>query len=264
MAYFKKDMKIATSYKVQFLFQFLQIFFSVTIIYFIGKMLPAKTQMSLFKKYNCSYFQFALVGLAVNGYLRAGLVTITNDLRQAMNQGVLEIIFTANTNLATNLFFMSIWQFVFETVKVFAYFVLAIVLFGTEFSNINILSAFAAMTLTVSIFLFLGIISCSLLILLKKGDPVNWIFSSIGAIFAGTMFPIELLPKWMQALSPLMPLTHSISAMRRAMLNSANLCEIKNSLISLCIFLLVLMPTAVLISNICLSKSKKNGALATH
>ena len=35
-AFIKKDMKIAASYRLQFAFQFVQIFFSVTVIYFIG------------------------------------------------------------------------------------------------------------------------------------------------------------------------------------------------------------------------------------
>ena len=39
IGFIKKDMMIAISYKFQFIFQFMQVFFSVASIYFVGKML---------------------------------------------------------------------------------------------------------------------------------------------------------------------------------------------------------------------------------
>jgi len=88
-AFIKKDMKISVSYKLQFVFQFLQIFFGTVVIYFIGKMLAQSDKTSALARYGSDYFSFALIGLAINGYLRAGLIAITNDIRQTMNQGTL-------------------------------------------------------------------------------------------------------------------------------------------------------------------------------
>jgi len=77
--FIRKDMAIAISYKLQFIFQFSQVFFSVAIIYFIGKMLGNSGKSPLLEAYGADYFSFALVGLAVASYLKTGLVTITNE-----------------------------------------------------------------------------------------------------------------------------------------------------------------------------------------
>ena len=98
LVFIKKDMKISVSYKLQFVFQFLQIFFGIAVIFFIDKMLGQSGKVSVLQRYGGDYFSFALVGLAANSYLRAGLVTITNDIRQIMNQGTLEAMCATPTD----------------------------------------------------------------------------------------------------------------------------------------------------------------------
>ena len=64
-AFIKKDMKISVSYKLQFIFQFFQIFFSVALVYFIGRMVTESGVSRHLSRYGSDYFSFALVGLAV-------------------------------------------------------------------------------------------------------------------------------------------------------------------------------------------------------
>ena len=85
--FIKKDVAIAISYKFQFIFQFSQVFFSVTVIYFIGKMLGDSGKSSLLQVYGADYFSFALVGLAISSYLKAGLVTITVSIPGVREKG---------------------------------------------------------------------------------------------------------------------------------------------------------------------------------
>ena len=85
-----KDLTIAAGYRLQFLFQFTRVFFKLAVIYFIGRMLDSSGGSMSLEAYGADYFSFALVGLAINNYLQTGLVTVTNDIRQTMNQGILE------------------------------------------------------------------------------------------------------------------------------------------------------------------------------
>jgi len=81
LAFIRKDFCIAITYKLQFAFQFCQVFFAIAIIYFIGKMFDGSGAAHLFDRYGTDYFSFALIGIAINSYCRAGLVNITNDIR---------------------------------------------------------------------------------------------------------------------------------------------------------------------------------------
>ncbi|MHC4737918.1 MAG: ABC transporter permease [Planctomycetota bacterium] len=263
-AFIKKDMKISVSYKLQFVFQFLQVFFGIAVIFFIGKMLGQSSKASVLRQYGGDYFSFALIGLAINSYLRAGLVTITNDIRQIMNQGTLEAMCATPIGYSWLILCSSLWQFVFETIRVACYFVVAILIFGMKLDNPDWPAALLSMALTAPVFLMLGVISCSILVVVKKGDPVNWVFSSLGAILAGTMFPVSVLPGWMQKLSYCLPLTHSLEAVRRSLLAGAGTGQISANLWALVIFIIIITPVTIVVNNICMKNAKKKGAFSTH
>ncbi|MHC4744804.1 MAG: ABC transporter permease [Planctomycetota bacterium] len=263
-SFISKDMRIAISYKLQFVFQFSQVFFSVAVIYFIGKMLGASNGSPLLKKYGADYFSFALVGLAVTSYLRAGLVTITNDIRQTMNQGTLEAMCASPVGYQWLLVYASLWPFVFETIRVMCYFLVGMIVFGLRLTNANWLGASVIMAVTMPIFLMLGTTSCSILILAKRGDPINWIFSSASALLAGTMFPISVLPDWLRAVALCLPLTHSLEAMRKCLLTGASIRQVYGHLLALLLFLLILVPVSASVNKVCMRSAKKQGAFSTH
>ena len=54
---------------------------------------------------------------------------------------------------------------------------------------------------TVPVFLLLGMMSCSILMVIKRGDPVYWVFSGAASLLAGTMFPVAVLPPWLRTVS---------------------------------------------------------------
>jgi ABC-2 type transport system permease protein len=259
-----KDMAIALSYKFQFFFQFLRVLFAVAVIYFIGKMLSDSGSSPLLQKYHADYFSFALVGLAIGSYLKAGLVTVTNDLRQTMNQGVLEAMCATPSDYNWLLFCMTLWPFLFETIRITCYFLVGMVIFGMRFHQANWSGAAATIVLTVPIFLMLGMTSCSILVLIKRGDPINWIFSSVSSLLAGTMFPIDVLPNWLRAIALCLPLTHSLEAARKCLLAGAALRQVGHHLGALVLFILVLLPVTVLVNGICMKQARRRGAFSTH
>jgi ABC-2 type transport system permease protein len=263
-AFIKKDAGIAVSYRLQFIFQFSQVFFSVAIIYFIGKMIENTGGSSLLKVYGSDYFSFALVGLAVTGFLRAGLVTITNDIRQIMNQGTLEAMCATPIGYTWLLLCSSLWPFLFESIRVVFYFLVGIVIFGLRFENANWTATAMTMALTIPIFLMLGITSSSILILVKKGDPINWIFSGAASLLAGTMFPIAIMPAWLRAIAMSMPLTHSLEAMRRTVLTGASVRQVEGSLAALFLFAGILLTITLVINRLCMKRAKASGAFTTH
>lgn len=264
LAFLRKDFCIAVTYKLQFAFQFCQVFFSIAIIYFIGKMFDDSGASQLFDRYNANYFSFALVGVAMNSYCRAGLVNITNDIRQTMTQGTFEALCSAPVHYSWLLFCSSIWPFVFETLRVVIFFLTARLIFGLVLPNANWLAALIVLILTIPIFLLFGMVSAGILIVVKRGDPVNWIFSSLSALLAGTMFPVTVLPEWLQKVAFFLPLTHALEALRQSLLVGASLKDITSHLGALGLFVIFLTPTTLLLNRLCLKHAKHQGAFSTH
>jgi len=158
----------------------------------------------------------------------------------------------------------SLWQFVFETIRVTCYFAIAIFIFGMRLDNANWPAALLTLVLTAPVFLMLGVISCSILVVVKRGDPINWVFSSLGAILAGTMFPVSVLPAWLQKISFCLPLTHSLEAARCTLLAGAGFTQVATNIRALVIFILLLVPLTIFINSLCMRTAKRKGAFSTY
>lgn len=264
LAFVRKDMVIAMSYRLQFMSQLSQIFFGVAVIYFLDRMISGTGGSALLREYKTDYFGFAVVGLAVTSYLKAGLVTVTNDIRQLMNQGTLEAMCATPNGYTSLLVYSTLWAFVFETLRVVCYFLVGMLAFRLRFPDANWLGAGLTLALTIPIFLLLGIMSCSVLVLIKRGDPVNWIFSSASSLLAGTMFPIAVLPDWLRAVAMCLPLTHALEAMRQFLLAGAGIRAVGDHLLAMVLFIAVLTPVTTTINTLCMRAAKKQGAFSTH
>ena len=263
-AFISRDLAIALSYKLQFVFQFGTVFFQITVIHFIGKMVNGSGVSPALLEYQSSYFAFALIGLAVNSYLQAGALKATSNIGQMMNQGVFEAMTATPTPYGRLLLYPSLWPFVFQTARVSLFFLFGAVFFSLRLPNANWFGAFVVVGVTIPVFLMLGVISASIIVLIKRGDPVNWFFSRISAILAGTMFPISVLPPWLRGVAHCLPLTHSLEAARKCLLTGSTLFEIRWHLLALVLFGGCLAPVAYFSVRVFMLSAKRRGAFATH
>lgn len=99
--------------------------------------------------------------------------------------------------------------------------VLEFVLFlGVRF-NPNTASTVAAVALSVPWVYGLGMAFAALVLVFKEAQAMVFFVRGIFLVFAGMSFPIAVLPGWMRAVAEWLPLTHSIQALRLALLENA-------------------------------------------
>ncbi|MFH1093016.1 MAG: ABC transporter permease [Candidatus Omnitrophota bacterium] len=97
-------------------------------------------------------------------------------------------------------------------------FVLAIAVFGLSFASYGLL----VIPFLSVLFMFgiaLGIAASALV--LRLGPAAEWFIWPIPAIispFVGVLYPIAILPKWMQAISPLLPPSYVFESLRNIVL----------------------------------------------
>ncbi len=79
MAFLRRDFFIEVSYRFNFLLSFAGIFFSASIFYFMGKIVnPSVVQDSA-----NDYFSFVLIGMAFAMFLRTGLGSFAESMRES-------------------------------------------------------------------------------------------------------------------------------------------------------------------------------------
>ena len=263
LAFLKRDFTVAFSYRIGFLLEMLGIFFSAASFYFLSRLFGNALVPQL-DQYGGDYFSFVLIGLAFNGYLGLSLSSFASSIRDGQMTGTLEIMLLSPTRLSMILFSSSLWDYLLTTMNVAVYLVVGVLVFGFNISQANFLTAFVVLILSVTSFSGIGILSAAVVLIVKRGDPIAWIFGGVSTLLAGVYYPITVLPSWLTPLSHLLPMTYSLDAMRLAMLRGDSVFDVRNDILILLGFTLVLTPLAFLAFRKALKRAKVEGSLIQY
>jgi ABC-2 type transport system permease protein len=83
-------------------------------------------------------------------------------------------------------------------------------------------------------------------------------------LLGGVLYPVTVLPGWLQPVSYLIPLTYSLRAMRRAILTGDSLSALSPDLLALSLFAAVLLPVSFLAFRYAVKRAKIEGSLTQY
>jgi ABC-2 type transport system permease protein len=259
---FRRDLAVARSYRVAFLIEIFQALFGAAGFYFLSQFVQSPSlQKSL--PPGTTYFSFALVGIAFFDYLSVGLITFDESLQEARQNGTLENLLVTQTSLTVILAGSGLYPFALMSLRTGIYIAWGAILFGFPLRGANWPGAVLVLAASVLAFSGLGILSASYLLVFKRGNPVNWAVLGLSSVVGGMMYPISVLPVWLQYVARLTPVTYSLEGMRAAILGHASLRELLPSIGALLLFAAVLLPVSFAVFSWALRRTKITGTL-TH
>jgi len=259
---FRRDLAIARSYRAAFILEFFYALFGAASFYFLSKFIDSpQLQRSL--PQGTTYFSFVLVGIAFFDYLSVALHTFDESLQNARQNGTLENLLVTQTSLPLILAGSSLYPFVLLSLRTTIYLGWGVALFGFPLRSANWLGAICILAASVLAFSGLGILSASYLLVFKRGNPVNWAVLGVSSVVGGMMYPVSVLPVWLQYLARLVPVTYSLEGMRAALLGHASMRELWPSLAALLTFAAILLPVSFLAFSWAVRRTKITGTL-TH
>lgn len=259
---FLRDLVVARSYRAAFLIEIFQALFGSASFYFLSRFVAgAALEKSL--PAGTDYFSFALVGVAFFDYLGIALVTFDGSLQEARQNGTLENLLVTQTSLSVILAGSSLYPFALMSLRTAIYIGWGAVLFGFPLNGANWLGALVVLGASVLAFSGLGILSASYLLVFKRGNPVNWAILGLSSVVSGMMYPVSVLPRWLQYVARLIPVTYSLEGMRAAILAHASMRELLPSIGALLLFAVVLLPLSFAIFSWAVRRTKITGTL-TH
>ena len=261
-SFFVRDYRTEISYRLSFLLSVTGVFISTFSYYFMsllfGDDIPALAP------YGGDYFSFVIIGIAFGGYFGVGLNGFSRAIRQAQTTGTLEAMLMTPASLSSIIIGSSLWSYAFSTFRVFLYLALGTLVLGLRFENANYLGAVVSLLLSVVAFASLGIIAASVIMVIKRGDPVTGLFSSLAMLVGGVLFPVEILPPWLQFIAALLPITYAMEAMRLSLLTGAEWAELWPQILALLIFCLVLGPISLFSFRYAVRRARAEGTLAHY
>jgi ABC-2 type transport system permease protein len=256
-----KDFLTDLSYRLAVFAHLIFTFFMVAAFYFFGRMLEGTTIESL-GPYGGSYFPFVIVGVAFSSYLGVAVRSFSDTIRNAQVLGTLEALLVTPTPVGQIIVMSSIYSFVATSIRVVVILIFGWLIFGVSYTNANWPAAILVLLLTIISFSFLGILSASIVLAFKRIDPSSWLVQGFSYLLGGVYYPIAVLPGWGQWLANLLPITHSLEAMRKLLLMGASLSDVAGSILGLVIFSAVAGPLSIWAFLLALKRVKREGSLS--
>lgn len=262
LAFLQRDLIIAASYRFQFFSQILVVVFAIFTLYFISKVFGAQPLPAL-SKYGGNYFAFAIIGFSFSSYLSTALNSLSKSIREAQMTGTLEPLLITQTSVTTLIVSSSLYSFLLTSLQVVLFLGIGAFAFGVDFSAANYGAAVVIFILTILSFSSLGIISAAFIMVFKRGNPVNWLFTSVSWLLGGVYYPVSVLPDWLQTISKFLPMTHALEGIRLALLQGASFSRLEESFFCLGLFTVVFLPASLLVFRWAVQQAKVHGSL-TH
>ncbi len=195
--FFRRDLTIARTYRTVFVLEAIEALFGAAMFYYVARFVDTpELQRSL--PQGGSYFAFSRVCFVFLDYLNAALDTFDRSLEEARDSGTLEHLLVTQTSLPVFVAGSAIYPFVATTLRIAVYVAWAAALFHFPLHSANWLSVFTVLLVTLLAFSGLGILSASYLLIFKRGNPATSFFLGISSVAGGMLFPVSILPDWLQ------------------------------------------------------------------
>ena len=251
--FMKRDIISFSTYKTNILILVMTALFGALSFAYLGS---SATSQSVLQMYNMNLTTYLVIGLAFSTYLNQALTLV----QKTINPWALEEVLVSPTGLATFIVGSSLWGFIWSTAVVVVYLGIGVFFFGVSLS-VNILGTLIVLALGIGTFLGFSMIGAGILILTKQGDPVTALITIATSLFGNVLFPPQIMPAALQAISYVIPQYYFFTSIR-LMLTGWTIQMILPDLLILALECAIIVPLGYGIYAWCLKTARKNGTLS--
>jgi ABC-2 type transport system permease protein len=261
-AFLRRDFRLQRSYRLQFLAQLLGPLLSLVSFVFLARLVP-NGQTSL-RPYGSDYFTFVLVGSGIAAFFSTGLVSFSDTLGREQATGTLEALLVTPNDPRMLLAAGALWPFCFSAVQLAVYFLAGLTVLGARISLGNLALVAVILALSLIAFSGLGLLAAAVLIQTKRAVIMVGMVGAAFAILGGVMYPVSVLPHWLQGLAHLLPITYGLDAVRLSLMASPNLATIARDSLALIGFSIILLPGSLVLFGWSVDRARREGTLAHY
>jgi ABC-2 type transport system permease protein len=251
--FMKRDIISFSTYKTNILILVLTALFGALSFSYLG---TSATSQSVLRMYNMNLTTYLVIGLAFSTYLNQALTLV----QKTINPWALEEVLVSPTRLSTFIVGSSLWGFIWSTAVVAVYLGIGVAFFGVNLS-VNVLGTLIVLALGIGTFLGFSMIGAGILILTKQGDPVTALITIATSLFGNVLFPPQIMPAALQAISYVIPQYYFFTSIR-LMLTGWTIPMILPHLLILGLMCAIILPLGYAVYAWCLKTARKNGTLS--
>lgn len=169
---------------------------------------------------------YTVIGGGVLGIWSGMLFTSTFDILRDRRDGVLELIVGSPTSLGTVEAIRTFANVSAGLVSMLAAVLVAVLLFDYDFNGSFIPGALVSFLLVLAGIWSIGLFLSNFLAWSRLGGVfINYIEAPV-AVICGFMYPISILPEWMQSISMIFPIRWALQAMNASLMGEQDLARL--------------------------------------
>jgi ABC-2 type transport system permease protein len=219
-AFFRRDLRIALTYRMGYVTDWLGLLVQVALFYFIGKLVDPSVLPSYGGK-PTSYMEFVIVGIALGGFIQLALHRVSAGFRNEQLVGTLESLLVTPTTPTTIQLGTVFYDLLFIPVRTTMFLVITTLAFGLDLRPAGIAPALLVLLAFIPFVWGLGVANAGLVLTFRRGTAILGFGASTLTLLSGAFFPLTVLPFWLAALARFNPLAIALDAMRETLLGQA-------------------------------------------
>jgi ABC-2 type transport system permease protein len=262
-AFMRRDFLVAWSYRMAFVTDWLGLFIQVVVFNFVGKVVDP-TAIPTYGGEQVTYLEFVAVGIAISSFMAVALGRIYNVIRQEQLQGTLESLFLTPTSHVTIQLGSVVYDLAYVPVRTLLFFVMVTIFFPAEFLWSGLLPTVAILLAFIPFVWGVGVMAAAWTLTFRRGTAIIGIFTTITTLGAGTYFPTEVFPSWIQTIVQYLPLTVALQGARDALLGGAGWSDVLPTIAYLVPFAIASMLGGLWAFRAALLRERRSGTLGTY
>ncbi len=258
LAVMRRDLHVFVSYRTRIVSQLMTSVFSITLFYYVSKLVHVKGFGS-----PESYFGFVVVGIALVSIMYS-CFSIPELLRQELIAGTFDRLLLSPFGAIRGVIAMTLFPLLYSFVIAAFTLGLACIMFGLQLHWSTVPLSVPAMGLALLAFLPFGLLFAALTVAIKQGAiGTSWVIALI-SIVGGLYFPITLLPQWAQTAAKMQPFTPATDVLRHLLVDSPQSTSIEAALIRLVAFAAVLLPLSIFALSSAIRTGQRRGTIIEY
>ena len=262
-AFARRDFLVAWSYRFAFVSDALALFLQAFLFYFVG-LLVDERKLPEFGGSRVSYMEFVVIGIALAAFLQVGLGRVSAALRREQMIGTLEAILVTPTSPSTIQLGSVVYDLIYVPLRTGIFLVLVAVGFGLDFNLAGLPPATLVVLFFVPFVWGLGLISAAGTLTFRGGAAGVGFGITLLTLSSGAYFPLDLLPRWLEALALVNPMAIAIEGMREPLLGTVDWAETFQRLLVLAPMSAVSLAAGLVAFRLALGRERRQGTLGLY
>ena len=191
---------------------------------------------------------YLLIGTTMWSYLSAVFDVVAETISWERWEGTIEYTLMAPVPRWLHLIGTCCYAVTYSVVRATLIFAVVALMFNVDLGRANVLTVLIVIGVGSISVIGLAIVAAVLpLLFTERGAQMTFVIHSGLLLISGVYAPVDVLPGWLQVLSPLSPLTYTLRAVRAGLLDGAPPDAVVGDLVILALMGIFLVPAGLLV-----------------